>query len=212
MMKMMNAVALVAAFALVMSSASAQDLPDSCKNLDPTSLDPSDPSAIISILPCTGWDQACQSTIMAAGASCIQEFQAIAQWLNTSGIMDQVEETTGLSAANATSDPTAVANETAAIGAEITPDEAKSQIEAQLPGLKEALGGCCGGQVTPTCCAAMDPILSGGCLCQEKPVELLKSFIGQEPSQFIGVAADIMNELGCAALNDAKVYPDCSRR
>merc|ERR1739848_907471 len=120
--------------------------------------------------------------------------------------------TTGLSAANATSDPEAIANQTAAIGAEVTPDEASARIKAQLPALKEALGGCCGGQVAPTCCAAMDPIISVGCLCQEKPVDLLKTFIGQDPANFIGVAADIMNELGCAAMNDAKVYPNCARR
>jgi len=209
-MKMMKMLA-VLAFA-AMASVSCQDT-SNCDNLDPSSLSLDDPSAIISLLPCTGWDQACQSTVMAAGASCIQEFQAIGQWLNSSGVMDQAEAATGISPnATAGDSPDAIANQTAAIGAEVTPDEASAQIKAQLPALKEALGGCCGGQVTPTCCAAMDPIISGGCLCQEKPVDLLKTFIGQDPANFIGVAADIMNELGCAALNDAKVYPNCARR
>eukprot|EP00212_Chloropicon_laureae_P002360 CAMPEP_0197488562 /NCGR_PEP_ID=MMETSP1311-20131121/3497_1 /TAXON_ID=464262 /ORGANISM="Genus nov. species nov., Strain RCC856" /LENGTH=231 /DNA_ID=CAMNT_0043032645 /DNA_START=90 /DNA_END=785 /DNA_ORIENTATION=- len=187
-------------------------LPPECQNLDPTTLDTSNPAALASLLPCTGWDQTCQSNVMAAGASCIQEIQAIVTWLQSSGTADQVENATGLSAANATSDPSAIANETASIGADITPDQAKEEITSRLPALKEALGTCCGGSVTPTCCAAMDPIVSGGCLCQQQPVELLKSFLGQEPSQFIGVAADILGQLGCSALNDAKVSPDCSRR
>lgn len=185
-------------------------LPAQCQNLDPSTLDTSNPAALAGLLPCTGWDQTCQSNVMATGASCIQEIQAIVTWLNTSGTADEVESATGLSAANATSDPTAVANETASIGAEVTPDMAKEQIMSRLPALKEALGGCCGGQITPTCCAAMDPIVSGGCLCQQQPVALLKTFLGQEPSAFIGVAAQVLGELGCSALNDAKVYPDCS--
>jgi len=209
---MKNILALCALALVTMASVSCADLPEQCKDLDPSSLDMSDPSAALQILPCTGWSQDCQSTVMAAGASCIQEFQAISQWLNSSGIMSQAEATTGLSAANATSDPEAIANQTASIGASITPEDAKAEITKDLPALKEALGGCCGGQVTPTCCAAMDPIISGGCLCQEQPVELLKGFIGQEPSAFIGIAAEVLSSLGCNALNDAKVYPDCSRR
>jgi hypothetical protein len=210
MNKMMLAALVVMMFGA--ASVSCQDA-SNCDNLDPSSLSMDNPSAIISLLPCTGWDQACQSTVMAAGASCIQEFQAIGQWLNSSGVMDQAEASTGISA-NATAGESTdeIANQTASIGADVTPDQAESMIKSQLPALKEALGGCCGGQVTPTCCAAMDPIISGGCLCQEKPVDLLKTFIGQDPANFIGIAAEVMNELGCAALNDAKVYPNCARR
>merc|ERR1711990_1314258 len=72
--------------------------------------------------------------------------------------------------------------------------------EARIPDLKTALGTCCGGQITPTCCAAMTPVISGKCLCQEKPIELLKGFLGQDPADFIGVASDILGKLGCSAL------------
>merc|ERR1711959_698427 len=93
---------LVAAMALALatSSARAQDIPDSCNDLDPST-----PAAFATILPCTGWDQTCQSNVMAAGASCIQEIQAIQTWMNQSGTTDQIESATGLSPANSTSDP-----------------------------------------------------------------------------------------------------------
>jgi len=146
---------------------------------------------------------------MAAGASCIQEIQAIQKWMNESGTTDQIEGATGLSPANATSDPDAIKNQTSAIGASVTPDQAQSQLEARIPDLKTALGTCCGGQITPTCCAAMTPVISGKCLCQEKPIELLKGFLGQDPADFIGVASDILGKLGCSALDGAQVYPQC---
>merc|ERR1739847_202368 len=189
-------VALTAGLA-VLSVVSAEDapaaaLPESCTNLDPSTLDTSNPAALATLLPCTGWDQTCQSNVMAAGASCIQEIQAIMQWLNTSGLMTAAESATGLSAANATSDPDAIA------------------VTAYLPQLKDALGTCCGGGITPTCCSAVDPIVSGNCLCQQQPVEMLEKFIGQSPANFVPLAADILGQLGCSALNDAKVYPNCS--
>merc|ERR1711933_352352 len=118
---------------------------------------------------------------------------------NTSGLMTAAESATGLSAANATSDPDAIANQTASEGAGISPDVAKA-----------AVGTCCGGGITPTCCSAMDPIVSGNCLCQQQPVEMLEKFIGQSPANFVPLAADILGQLGCSALNDAKVYPNCS--
>ena len=207
-------VALTAGLA-VLSVVSAEDapaaaLPESCTNLDPSTLDTSNPAALATLLPCTGWDQTCQSNVMAAGASCIQEIQAIMQWLNTSGLMTAAESATGLSAANATSDPDAIANQTASEGAGISPDVAKAAVTAYLPQLKDALGTCCGGGITPTCCSAMDPIVSGNCLCQQQPVEMLEKFIGQSPANFVPLAADILGQLGCSALNDAKVYPNCS--
>merc|ERR1719420_205598 len=175
-------------------------LPPECQNLDPTTLDTSNPAALASLLPCTGWDQTCQSNVMAAGASCIQEIQAIVTWLQSSGTADQIEGATGISAANATSDPDAIQNQTSAIGSSVTPDMAQSQLEARIPDLKTAL---------PTCCAAMTPVISGKCLCQEKPIELLKGFLGQDPANFIGVASDILGKLGCSALDGAQVYPQC---
>merc|ERR1712060_970283 len=62
---------LVAAMALALatSSARAQDIPDSCNDLDPSTLDTSNPAAFATILPCTGWDQTCQSNVMAANAT-----------------------------------------------------------------------------------------------------------------------------------------------
>merc|ERR1739847_239567 len=173
------ALAILVASCLVASCARAQD----CDNLDPSTLDMSNPTAFASLLPCTGWDQTCQSNVMAAGASCIQEIQAIMTWANTSGATDDIESATGLSA--------------------------KSMIEARIPDLKTALGTCCGGAITPTCCSAMTPVITGKCLCQEKPVELLKSFLGQDPSEFIGVAQDVLGQLGCSALDGAQVYPQC---
>ena len=123
---------LVAAMALAaaLTLARAQDIPDSCNDLDPSTLDTSNPAAFATILPCTGWDQTCQSNVMAAGASCIQEIQAIQKWMNESGTTDQIEGATGLSPANATSDPDAIKNQTSAIGASVTPDQAQSQLEA----------------------------------------------------------------------------------
>merc|ERR1711897_99880 len=158
-------VALTAGLA-VLSVVSAEDapaaaLPESCTNLDPSTLDTSNPAALATLLPCTGWDQTCQSNVMAAGAG-------------------------------------------------ISPDVAKAAVTAYLPQLKDALGTCCGGGITPTCCSAMDPIVSGNCLCQQQPVEMLEKFIGQSPANFVPLAADILGQLGCSALNDAKVYPNCS--
>jgi len=192
------ALAILVASCLVASCARAQD----CDNLDPSTLDMSNPTAFASLLPCTGWDQTCQSNVMAAGASCIQEIQAIMTWANTSGATDDIESATGLSA-NSTEDE--IQNATASV----SPDDAKSMIEARIPDLKTALGTCCGGAITPTCCSAMTPVITGKCLCQEKPVELLKSFLGQDPSEFIGVAQDVLGQLGCSALDGAQVYPQC---
>merc|ERR1719189_2128165 len=144
MTKTMTLVAMAAAL-MMAGVARAQDIPDSCNDLDPSPLDTSNPAAFATILPCTGWDQTCQSNVMAAGASCIQEIQAIQKWMNESGTTDQIEGATGISAANATSDPDAIQNQ--------TPAMAQSQLEARIPDLKTALGTCCGGQITPTCCA-----------------------------------------------------------
>ena len=91
----------------------------------------------------------------------------------------------------------------------VTPDQVQTDLDARIPDLKTALGGCCGGGVPPTCCAAITPVISGKCLCQQKPVELLKGVIGQDPSQFIGVAAEVLGKLGCNALDGAQVYPQC---
>merc|ERR1712182_147093 len=130
-------VALTAGLA-VLSVVSAEDapaaaLPESCNDLDPSTLDTSNPAAFATILPCTGWDQTCQSNVMAAGASCIQEIQAIQTWMNQSGTTDQIESATGLSPANSTNDHDAIKNQTSAIGASVTPDMAQSQLEARIP-------------------------------------------------------------------------------
>merc|ERR1711977_309666 len=151
------ALAILVASCLVASCARAQD----CDNLDPSTLDMSNPTAFASLLPCTGWDQTCQSNVMAAGASCIQEIQAIMTWANTSGATDDIESATGLSA-NSTEDE--IQNATASV----SPDDAKSMIEARIPDLKTALG--------------------------------------QDPSEFIGVAQDVLGQLGCSALDGAQVY------
>jgi len=183
------------------------NLPESCKNLDPTSLDTSNPAAFATLLPCTGWDQSCQSAVAALGASCIPEIQAIAGWFNSSGVLDAAESAAGV---DSSSSPEDIANKTAEIGAAVTPEMASSEIEKYTPDIKKALGTCCGGQITSTCCSAMTPFISQGCLCQQQPVELLKSVIGQDPANFLDLAKSVVDSLGCTALESAKVYPNCS--
>ena len=186
----------IAMAALVVLAAAATVSCQDCDNIDPSTLDPSDVSAFATLLPCTGWDSTCQSSVLSAGTSCMQEFQAIQTWMNTSGETAELNATAG----NATAGGNAT---------EVTPEEAESELMAKLPDLKTALGGCCNGGITPTCCAAMAPIVSGKCLCQEKPIELLKGVMGQDPAQFMGVASKILGELGCNALDGAQVYPEC---
>uniref|UniRef100_A0A7S2T5G3 Bifunctional inhibitor/plant lipid transfer protein/seed storage helical domain-containing protein n=2 Tax=Chloropicon primus TaxID=1764295 RepID=A0A7S2T5G3_9CHLO len=202
MMRKRVALCLLVAALGVATGAVAQDIPDSCKSLDPSTLDTSDPSAFATLLPCTGWDQTCQSNVLAAGASCMQEIQAISKWANSSSVQSDLASETGLSANSTDAD---VKNTTASV----TPDQVKADLDARIPDLKTALGGCCGGGITPTCCAAMTPVISGKCLCQQKPVELLKGVLGQDPSEFIGVAAEVLGKLGCNALDGAQVYPQC---
>jgi len=204
---------LVATLAVVSLSASiclAQDLPASCDNLDMSSMDFSNPAGFAAILPCTGWDSSCQSAVAAAGASCIQEIQTISQWANQTGIFAQAEDATGVSAENATdANPDEIANSTASIGANVSVDDAQTMITKYLPDIKKALGTCCGGKITATCCSAMTPLISQKCLCQEKPVDMLKTFVGQDPSTFFGLAQSVTEELGCDALKSAQIYPAC---
>lgn len=209
-MKMVTLVATLAVVSLSASICLAQDMPAGCENLDLSSMDLSNPAGFASILPCTGWDSSCQSAVAAAGASCIQEIQTISQWANTSGVFAQAEEATGVSADNATeANPDAIANSTASIGASVSVDDAQAMITKYLPDIKKALGTCCGGKITATCCSAMTPLISQKCLCQEKPVEMLKTFIGQDPSTFFGLAQSVTEELGCDALKSAEIYPAC---
>ena len=196
----------LAVVALMVAGASCQDIPDSCKDLDPSTLDTSNPNSFATFLPCTGWDQTCQSNVLAAGASCIQEIQAIQTWANQSGVAAEASTATGM---NATSSPDAIANATSNATASVSPDDLKAKLDERIPDLKKALGTCCGGAITPTCCSAMTPVISGKCLCQEKPVDLLKQFLGQDPAEFIGIAADVLGQLGCSALDGAQVYPQC---
>merc|ERR1719472_316382 len=79
-----------------------------------------------------GWDSTCQSSVLSAGASCMQEFQAIQTWMNTSGETAELNATAG----NATAGGNAT---------EVTPEEAQSELMAKLPDLKTALGGSCNG-------------------------------------------------------------------
>ena len=100
--------------ALVVLAAAATVSCQDCDNIDPSTLDPSDVSAFATLLPCTGWDSTCQSSVLSAGASCMQEFQAIQTWMNTSG-------------------ETAELNATAGNATEATPEEAESELMAKLP-------------------------------------------------------------------------------
>jgi len=200
----------VATLAVVSLSASLCLAQDGCDNLDMSSMDLSNPAAFATILPCTGWDSNCQAAVAAAGASCIQEIQTITQWANTSGLLGQAENATGVSPDDASAaNPDAVANQTAAVGATLTADDAQAFVTKYLPDIKTALGTCCGGQITATCCSAIAPVISSKCLCQEKPVDILKSFLGQDPSVFFSTAKNVVGELGCDALQDAQIYPAC---
>lgn len=168
-------------------------LPAECQNLDPSTLlgGGFNLGVAAQILPCTGWDSTCQSAVTGAGASCIQEMQAITQWANSSGIMNAVSALTGVTpddaAKIAAGGAESAANQTAAIGASITPDMVQSLVTQYTPDIKKALGDCCGGQISASCCSQMAPIVDGKCLCQKTPIDLLETFIGQDPSNFLSI-------------------------